>query len=147
VIAIREENASHRQMLALLKIQEGSIRRPSSEAFKAATEELEVELKRNAQRRARRERAVVALAGELGVAPSAATVGSLVERLGPDGALLSEERAQLIELSREVGDLNRRMATLVRLHRQVTRDLIQVVLGAEDGGDVHAGGSLIDAEV
>ena len=75
------------------------------------------------------------------------TVGSLVERLGSEGALLAAERAQLIELSQEVGSLNRRMATLVRLHRQVTRDLIQVVLGSEDGGDVHAGGSLIDAEV
>lgn len=147
VIAIREENVSHQQILELLGVQEESIRRPASEAFKAATEELEVELKRNAQRTARRERAVVALAVELGVAPSAATVGSLAERLGPDGALLAAERAQLIELSQEVGRLNRRMATLVRLHRQVTRDLIQVVLGSEDGGDVHAGGSLIDAEV
>lgn len=147
VVAIREEVSSHQRILELLSAQEGSIRQPASDLFRAATEELEVELKRNAQRTARRERAVVALAGEFGVAPSAATVGSLVERLGPDGELLAAERAQLIEVSGEVGRQNRRMATLVRLHRQVTRDLIQVVLGPEDGGDVHAGGSLIDAEV
>ena len=69
------------------------------------------------------------------------------EVASPRRILLAAERAQLIEVSTEVGRRNRRMATLVRLHRQVTRELIQVVLGPEDGGDVHAGGSLIDAEV
>lgn len=147
VIAIREEVATQRRILELLNAQEGSIRQPAGPAFKTATEELEVQLKRSSQRTARRERAVVALAEEFGVAPSAATVGSLVERLGVDGELLAVERAHLIEVSGEIGRLNRRMATLVRLHRQVTRELIQVVLGPEDGGDVHAGGSLIDAEV
>ncbi len=147
VVAIREEVSAHRRILELLSAQENSIRQPASAAFKAATEELEVQLKRSSQRTTRRERAVVALAGQFGVAPSAATVGSMVERLGEDGALLAAERAQLIEVSGEVGRRNRRMATLVRLHRQVTRELIQVVLGPEDGGDVHAGGSLIDAEV
>ena len=68
-------------------------------------------------------------------------------RLGADGELLAAERTRLIEVCADVCRRNRRMATLVRLHRQVTRELIQVVLGPEDGGDVHEGGSLIDAEV
>ena len=147
VVAIREEIASHRQVLALLRTQEGAIRQPAGDSFRGATRDLEVELKRCAQRSSLRERAVVALATEFGVASSAATGGSLAERLGSDGDLLRAERSALIEVAKEVGQQNRRMATLVRLHRQVTRELIQVVLGPEDGGDVHAGGSLIDAEV
>lgn len=147
VIAIREEVASHEKIVELLTVQEGSIRNPAGEAFQAATLELEVELKRSAGRTARRERALAELAAELGVAPGVATIGSMVERLGADGELLAAERARLIEVGADVRRRNRRMATLVRLHRQVTRELIQVVLGPEDGGDVHEGGSLIDAEV
>lgn len=147
VIAIREEVASHEKIVELLTVQEGSIRNPAGEAFQAATLELEVELKRSAGRTARRERALTELAAELGVAPGAATIGSMVERLGADGELLAAERTRLIEVGADVRRRNRRMATLVRLHRQVTRELIQVVLGPEDGGDVHEGGSLIDAEV
>lgn len=147
VIAIREEVASHEKIVELLTVQEGSIRNPAGEAFQAATLELEVELKRSAGRTARRERALAELAAELGVAPGVATIGSMVERLGADGELLAAERARLIDVGADVRRRNRRMATLVRLHRQVTRELIQVVLGPEDGGDVHEGGSLIDAEV
>ncbi|MGD2016501.1 MAG: flagellar export chaperone FlgN [Planctomycetota bacterium] len=147
VIAIREEVASHEKIVELLTVQEGSIRNPAGEAFQAATLELEVELKRSAGRTARRERALAELAAELGVAPGVATIGSMVERLGADGELLAAERTRLIEVGADVRRRNRRMATLVRLHRQVTRELIQVVLGPEDGGDVHEGGSLIDAEV
>jgi len=147
VIASREEVASHEKIVELLTVQEGSIRNPAGEAFQAATLELEVELKRSAGRTARRERALAELAAELGVAPGVATIGSMVERLGADGELLAAERARLIDVGADVRRRNRRMATLVRLHRQVTRELIQVVLGPEDGGDVHEGGSLIDAEV
>lgn len=147
IVAIRDEVACQENIVALLAAQEESIREPASEPFQAATLGLEVELRRSAQRTARREHALAALAADLGVTPGAATVGSLVERLGADGALLAEERARLLEVSSEVRRRNRRMATLVRLHRQVTRELIQVVLGPEDGGDVHDGGSLIDAEV
>ena len=111
VIAIREEVATQRRILELLNAQEGSIRQPAGPAFKTATEELEVQLKRSSQRTARRERAVVALAEEFGVAPSAATVGSLVERLGVDGELLAVERAHLVEVSGEIGRLNRRISS------------------------------------
>ena len=96
VIAIREEVASHEKIVELLTVHEGSIRNPAGEAFQAATLELEVELKRSAGRTARRERALAELAAELGVAPGVATIGSMVERLGADGAAVDQTDAALL---------------------------------------------------
>ena len=147
IVAIREEVAAHERILELLTAQEDSVRRPGDEAFQASTTALEAELGRTGQRTARRERALRDLASDFGVAQSAMTISSIVERLGDDGAILAQERDRLTEIAKEVQRRNRRVATLVRLHRQVTKELIQVVLGPMDGGDVLDGGSLIDAEV
>ena len=147
VAVAREEVASQERIAALLERQEASVRRPGDEEFQAATAALETELAGAPQRASRRDRALRDLAAELRVAPSALTIGSVVERLGDRGAALAIERDRLRDAAREVQRRNRRVATLVRLHRQVTKELIQVVLGPSDGGDVHSGGSLIDAEV
>lgn len=147
VAALREDVAANERIAALLAVQEESVRHPGDAAFQEATSALETELKGAPMRTARRDRALGDLAGALGVARTALTIKSAVERLGADGAALAHERDRLAEVAHEVQVRNRRVATLVRLHRQVTKELIQVVLGPTDGGDVHSGGSLIDAEV
>lgn len=157
--AVREDIAAHERILEILAEQEASVRRPADERFQEATAALERELSRVPQRKIRRDRALKGLAEHFGVAASALTIGSIVERLreapgeglgeglGDDDSALARDRERLRELAIEVKRSNRRVATLVRIHRQVTRELIQVVLGPSDGSDVHAGGSLIDAEV
>jgi len=149
--AVREDIAAHERILGILVEQEASVRRPADERFQEATAALERELSRVPQRKIRRERALKGLAERFGVAASALTIGSIVDRLrkrlGDEDSALARDRERLRELAIEVKRCNRRVATLVRLHRQVTRELIQVVLGPSDGSDVHAGGSLIDAEV
>jgi len=149
--AVREDIAAHERILEILAEQEASVRRPADERFQEATAALERELSRVPQRKIRRDRVLKGLAEHFGVAASALTIGSVVERLserpGEGDSALARDRERLRELAIEVKRCNRRVATLVRLHRQVTRELIQVVLGPSDGSDVHAGGSLIDAEV
>lgn len=153
--AVRDDIAAHERILAILAEQEASVRRPADERFQEATAALERELSRVPQRKIRRDRVLKGLAEHFGVAASALTIGSVVERLSEipgekhceEGSALARDRERLRELAIEVKRCNRRVATLVRLHRQVTRELIQVVLGPSDGSDVHAGGSLIDAEV
>ena len=145
--AVREDIAAHERILVILDAQEIHVRRPADDAFQQATAALERELSRVPQRKSRRERVLRDLAAHFGVSTSALTIGSICERLGTDGTALAQDREKLLELATEVKRRNRRVATLVRVHRQVTRELIQVVLGPTDGGDVHAGGSLIDAEV
>ena len=145
--ALREDVASHERILALLAEQEGLIRTPGDERFEAATRALEKEVRRAPQRKARREGAMLARASAFGVSPSALTLTSVAERLGENGEAVRREATRLRERAEEGDVRNRRGATLVRVHRDVTRELIQVVLGPDDGGDVHEGGCLIDAEV
>ncbi len=147
IAAVREDIAAHERILEILAEQEASVRRPADERFQEATAALERELSRVPQRKIRRDRVLKGLAEHFGVASTALTIGSIVERLGDENSALARDRERLRELAIEVKRCNRRVATLVRLHRQVTRELIQVVLGPSDGSDVHAGGSLIDAEV
>lgn len=147
IAAVREDIAAHERILEILGEQEASVRRPADERFQEATAALERELSRVPQRKIRRDRALKGLAAHFGVTSTALTIGSIVERLGDENSALARDRQRLRELAEEVKRCNRRVATLVRLHRQVTRELIQVVLGPSDGSDVHAGGSLIDAEV
>lgn len=144
---IREDVAAQERIAALLEDQEASVRQPASAAFHKATSELSAELGRSSRRKAKRDAALKELAAELGIsARRAMTLGSAIERLGDDGAALDVERRRLHELGEQVRQRGRRVAALVRMHRQVTRDLIQVVLGEEEGVDVRSGGSLIDAE-
>lgn len=147
VASVREDIAAHERIAEILGRQESSVRRPSSDEFTRATADLQAELGGAPARTARRDRALSGVAGVLGVPPFATTLGSVVLRAGDRGTALAQDRERLRELADEVDRRGRRVATLVRLHRQVARDLLQVVLGQEDGEDVHAGGSLIDAEV
>lgn len=145
--SLRDEVAAQERIAALLERQEQTVVSPSSDLFREATEALEAELGRAPHRATKRERVLRDLAELFGVARSALTITSLVERLGPAGDALRVERGRLESTVLEVQRRTRRVNALVRMHREVTRDLLQVVLGTEEGGDVHAGGTLIDAEV
>lgn len=144
--ALREETGAHERVLALLDAQESAMANPSSDTFKDATATLEAELARGPHRRKRTTEVMREVASALGVPSSAQTVASIVERLGDRAHALAEERERLANVARDVRAKNVRIAALVRMHRDVTRDLLQTVLGTE-GESVHAGGSLIDAEV
>lgn len=149
IAVVRDEIAAHERLDALLQRQQDAVTTPSSEAFQAATVDLEAELSR-APHRARRRAEAFALVGDaLGVPASALTLSSICERLGDAAGPLAADRDALESAATSTRRRARRVTALVRMHREVTRDLLRVVLGAGDapGGDVLAGGTLIDAEV
>lgn len=147
LVAVRDEVAAHERIRRLLDRQEASVTSPSSDEFRAATEALESELGRTPHRVAKRDRALRDLGGHFGVASSALTLGSLCERLGDGAEALRVERERLATAVVETQKRTRRVSALVRMHRAVTRELLQVILGTSETGDVHSGGTLIDAEV
>ena len=148
VVAImREEIAAHGRLHELLGRQEASVTAPGSEEFRDATIGLEAELARAPHRVSKRTQALADPAAALGVARGALTLSSAAERLGDDGAALALCRDELAACTEETRKRTLRVSALVRLHREVTRELLQVVLGAPEGDDVLDGGTLIDAEV
>lgn len=147
VAVMREEIAAHGRLHELLGRQQASVTAPGSDEFREATVALEAELARAPHRVKKRTQALADLAGILGVAKGALTLSSAVERLGDDGAMLAQCRDELQACTEETRRRTLRVAALVRLHREVTRELLQVVLGAPEGDDVLDGGTLIDAEV
>lgn len=150
VAVLRDEVAAQERILELLERQESQVVAPSSEGFSAATEALEAELQRAPHRAQKRGKALSGLASAFGVSAQAMTLTSLVERLGaaPQAAAIAAERDRLAENAAHIQRRVRRVGALVRMHREVTRDLVQLILGSgEDGEDVRQGGTLIDAEV
>ena len=145
--AVREEVAAHGRIAELLALQEAAVVAPGSDAFRAATEKLEGELARAPHRTAKREKTIADLGAHFGVAPGALTLTSLAERLGEAGGALAAERDRLQAAALETRRRTRRVNALVRMHREVTAELLQVVLGTDGEEDVRSGGTLIDAEV
>lgn len=147
LVAIREDVAAHARVVEILRAQETTIVRPADPEFRAATEALEGELERLPFRKAQRDRIFRDLSQAFGVQPSALTVRSVAERLGPTGAPLLAEAQRLRETVQEVQRLNRRVAALVRMHREVTAEILNSVLGDGSGRAPLDGGTLIDAQV
>ncbi len=147
LVAIREDVAAHQRVAELLRCQEESVIRPADTEFREATESLEQELERLPFRKAQRDRILKDLGTAFGIAPSLLTLPSVAERLGPAGAALLNERDRLRVIVAEVQRLNRRVAALVRMHREVTREILNAVLGDDTGRELLDGGTLIDAEV
>ncbi len=145
--AVRDETAAHLRLIDLLRSQEANVTRPGNDAFRAATDGLQAELARVPHRAKKRAQILKDLAGVFGVSVKALTIGSAVERLGDRGVALGAARTELQAAAIETRRLTLRVGALVRMHREVTRDLLQVVLGGDEQHDVAGGGTLIDAEI
>ena len=101
---LREELAGQRRMLDAVARQGEAVAARTPEGLEHATRELEGELDRGAARRQRVDTVMRRIASALSVAPSALTLGSLVERLGESGAKLRELREELRLAAHEVAD-------------------------------------------
>ncbi|QDV09972.1 FlgN protein [Planctomycetes bacterium Poly30] len=147
LVAVRDDVAAHGRVVEILRTQEASIVRPADAAFRQATESLEGELERIPFRKTQRDRIFRDLGVEFGIEPTALTIRSVAERLGAAGAPLLAEGERLREVATEVQRLNRRVAALVRMHREVTREILNTVLADGSGRAPLDGGTLIDAQV
>ncbi|MFT6107180.1 MAG: hypothetical protein ACJA2W_000083 [Planctomycetota bacterium] len=147
LVTIRDDVAAHDRVATRLRAQEASVVRPSDPVFREATSALESELERLPFRTNQRERIIRDLGKEFAIEPSTLTLRSIAERLGPAGRPLLAEGERLRTSVKEVQRLNRRVAALIRMHRDVTREILNSVLGDGSGRNLLDGGTLIDAEV
>ncbi len=79
------------------------------------------------------------------IAPDAITLGSIVRRLGPAGVRLSELRMELRDGVAHVLGRNRRLSSLIGMHRRINRDVMNLVLTGQEDGEVSDSGFLINA--
>ena len=135
LVTIRDDVAAHDRVATRLRAQEASVVRPSDPVFREATSALESELERLPFRTNQRERIIRDLGKEFAIEPSTLTLRSIAER------------ERLRTSVKEVQRLNRRVAALIRMHRDVTREILNSVLGDGSGRNLLDGGTLIDAEV
>lgn len=144
---LREEHASQKRLLELLRKQESAVIARTPESLVEVTGEIESELSSSASRRLRREPILRRLAELMRVAPSSLTLRSIADRLGADGARLAVLREELRELTGRVVRQNRRVAALVGLHRRVNQEVLELVLSEEDSNPLERAGALVDTEV
>jgi hypothetical protein len=143
----RDERAAQEQTLEVLEEQERAVRARDLGAVDAAVERLRLIGERGAARGRRRDQLLSDLAQAWDVPRAALTLGSVVERLGDDGAALAELRRELRQGAAQVLRASRRVAVLVSTLRRVSGEVIEMLLTDEDGTPLHGGGALVDAEV
>lgn len=141
----QEELAGQRRMLAVIVRQEASICANDPDALAEATRTLEPELAAQAERVEKRRRLFVVLAAHLGADPEALTLGSILERCGPQPgleALRGDLRRSTVELLRR----NRHFAALAGAHRRLVEELVSALLQAANPSSDPRGGALVNAQ-
>ncbi len=74
------------------------------------------------------------------------SLGSVARRLGDEGATIEELRNELRGVVATVMKRNRRLASLIGLHRRINTDVMQLMLGCDSADEIQHGGTLVDAE-
>jgi hypothetical protein len=142
---VQEEIGAQARTLTLVEAQEQAVRSADHVAVAKATRGLEEEL-RTAPERARRRGLLLEGFGRLwGIDPSALSLASLIERVGPDGGRLQRQRAELRELAGKVARSARRIGLATRAHQRLANEIIETLLAAQTSR-VDGGGALVDAE-
>jgi hypothetical protein len=94
----------------------------------------------------RRKELVAQLAGYWKIPATALTLGGVVRRAEGRGARLGDLRGELRAAVATVMKRQRRLASLIGMHRRINADVMQIMLGCETQDQVKQGGSLINAE-
>lgn len=143
---VQEEIGAQLRLLERLEAQDLALRSHDPLRIAHTTRALDTEIE-GAQKRAQRRHTILAgLADVWGLAPSSLSLSSVAERVGDDGERLERQKQELERISKRVQKLARRNTTVARFHQRLTSDVLQAVLVQDDGGNVHDGGALVDAE-
>ena len=142
---VQEEIGAQRRTTALLQAHEEAVHTTLPAVIQEATLALEQELRPVPARARRRDELLRAFGRLWGVEPTALTLGSLIERAGPDADRLVRQRQELRDATAKVARQSRRNAVAARTHQRLTADIIESVL-AQGGDSVENGGSLVNAE-
>ncbi len=143
---VSEEIATKHKVLLNIEAQESSVTSQELDSFEQQLEEMNGILAADTSRSSRRARLLDELSELWKVPADALTLGAIVRRLGPEGARLEELRSELRGVVADVLRRNRRLSSLIGMHRRLNRDIVNTVLGAEEKDGLPSSGALLDAE-
>jgi len=142
---VSEELGTKHKVLENIEKQERAVTRQDTAAFEALLATMNDILAGDTARARRRARLVEELSELWKVPTDALTLGAIIRRLGPEGAKLEKLRAELRDAVAEVLKRNRRLSSLLGMHRRLNRDIVNTVLGLEGGQTMPSTGALLDA--
>lgn len=143
---VQEELGAQGRLIGLLEAQERALLSHEHAQLEAAGTALQAEFLGAASRAKRRDELVGQLAKAWEVAASALSLSSIVRRFGADGERLRRQRLELERAVKRAQKLARRTAAAARMHSRLSNEIVRACLSASDGSDLHAGGSLVNAE-
>jgi hypothetical protein len=144
-VNVMEEISAKRATLEAILAQEQSIAANDPSSFEKTVEEIGKLVPRDGHRAAKREHLLRQISEHWQVPVEALTLGSIVRRLGLEGTRLEELRVELRKVVATVLKHNRRLSSLIGMHRRLNRDIIQVVLGGDEKYDIDSSGTILDA--
>jgi hypothetical protein len=141
-----EELGAKKAALQSIKAQELAITERDPDALEKTMDAMNSILPGDTSRAKRRTRLIAELSELWKVPADALTLGAIVRRLGPEGERLEKLRGELRQAVAEVLKRNRRLSSLIGMHRRVNNEIISVVLGVDDRDQLPSSGTLVDAE-
>lgn len=143
---MRDHVEAQNRMIALLQEQERSVLEERPPGVELATQALTAELRTVPERTQRRDKILARFALAWGVANGSLTLSSVADRYGEGSQRLRELRDELREATAQCMRLNRRVSSLVRLHRRVMLDVIDSLLADEENSPMKETGTLLNAQ-
>jgi hypothetical protein len=143
---VQEEIGAQGRVLAALDQQGAALRSHEPARILESTKALDVEIEAQMRRSSRRTALIEGLAQAWGVAPSSLSLGSIVQRIGDEGARLARQRDDLKRAAGEVAKKSRRNGMVARFQHKIASDVLQAVLVPDGQGSLEEGGTLVDAE-
>lgn len=141
----QEELAGQRRILALITRQEEALVANRSSLLLEACQELEQELRGQAERADRRSKLFGAIAESLQVDARALSLSSILERVGAHPRL-ANLRDELRRSTAQIVRRNRRFAALAAAQRKLIEELVTTLLQQENPKALHEGGTLVNAK-
>ena len=145
-VCVAEDLVAQKRLVELLTRQEEMIVQNDTKGLQEATEAMEAELRLAPTRSGNRERILRQLARTWRVHRDTITLSSAAERAEEGGDRIRDLRRELRSTCADVARANRRLAALTTLHRSIVRDVIDTLLGDENGSPILLAGTLVDAE-
>ncbi|MFT7484673.1 MAG: hypothetical protein ACI9F9_000517 [Candidatus Paceibacteria bacterium] len=143
---LAEELAAQTESLTWVNTMEQALKDNDSLTFES-TSQRGSELCRKADRAATKRKGLLAdLASNWGVAAGTLTLGSVVRRLGGQGARMDTLRKELRAAISGVIKRQRRLSALINMHKRINADVMKVIVGCDSHEEVNQGGSLVNAE-
>lgn len=142
----QEDLCAQTRIRELLAQQSAALTTRNTESIEETTDELDRELDAGLHRVTRRGQLIDGFASIWGIPGSALSLSSIAERYGPGSEKLMELRTQLRTATTEVMEAGRRNAALIRMHREVVHEVMDVLFGEGGKNPLDVEGSLVNAE-